>query len=81
MAWIKMIPENEADDTLKALYDKIGNAHEGVDHILKIHSQNPKSIQFHYDYYKHIMAGRSGLSRAQREMIAVTVSAANHCHY
>ena len=35
----------------------------------------------HYDYYKHIMTGRSGLSRMQREMIAVVVSAANDCEY
>ncbi|MCA1605632.1 MAG: carboxymuconolactone decarboxylase family protein [Acidobacteria bacterium] len=27
------------------------------------------------------MRGPSGLSRVQREMIAVVVSAANHCHY
>ena len=29
----------------------------------------------------HLMRGRSELSRAQREMIAVVASAANHCHY
>jgi uncharacterized peroxidase-related enzyme len=28
-----------------------------------------------------LMLGESGLSKAEREMIAVTVSAINHCHY
>jgi uncharacterized peroxidase-related enzyme len=28
-----------------------------------------------------LMLGESGLSKAEREMIAVAVSAANHCHY
>ena len=81
MAWIKMVPDDEADGELKAQYEKHGHGPEGVDHILKIHSLNPRSMQLHYEYYKWIMAGRSGLARAQREMIAVVVSAANECHY
>jgi alkylhydroperoxidase family enzyme len=31
--------------------------------------------------YLAIMHGRSGLSRARREMLAVVVSKANGCHY
>jgi alkylhydroperoxidase family enzyme len=81
MAWINMVPEDEADGELQALYKKHGHAPDGIDHILKIHSLNPKSMQLHYDYYKHLMAARLGLSRTQREMIAVTVSTANNCHY
>jgi alkylhydroperoxidase family enzyme len=53
----------------------------GVDHILKIHSLNPESLEGHHRYYDHIMRGPSGLSRAEREMIAVVVSAANDCFY
>ena len=81
MAWIKVIKEDEATDLLKTLYKKHGGPSESVDNILKIHSLNPKSLQGHYDYYKHIMAGPSGLSRMQREMIAVVVSKVNGCHY
>ena len=32
-------------------------------------------------YYDELMRGESGLSKAQREMIAVVVSATNRCHY
>jgi alkylhydroperoxidase family enzyme len=82
MAWIKMIPEeNVHDDYLRSLYEKYREPHGGVDHIIKVHSLNPKSMQLHYDYYKHLMKGKSGLSRAQREMIAVVVSTRNECHY
>jgi len=82
MAWIEMISDTDVrDDYLRSLYEKYGNASEGVDHIIKIHSLNPKSMQLHYDFYKHLMAGRSGLSRMQREMIAVVVSKQNDCHY
>jgi len=82
MAWIKMIPEDGAhDEYLQSLYKKYSTPEEGVDHIIKIHSLNPKSMEQHYDFYSHLMRGKSRLSRAQREMIAVVVSTANNCHY
>jgi uncharacterized peroxidase-related enzyme len=81
MAWIKMIAESEAEGKLKELYDRYAEPSGLVDNILKIHSLNVKSMKTHYELYAHLMRGRSGLSRAQREMIAVVVSAANRCHY
>lgn len=81
MAWIRMIHENEADTKLKEYYDEIARADVSVDNILKIHSLNPESLRGHYDYYKTLMYGKSGLSRIQREMIAVVVSATNRCRY
>ena len=82
MAWIEMISEDEATGRLKELYDKYRDEDwGGLDNILRIHSLNVKSMQTHYDLYAHLMRGRSDLSRAQREMIAVVVSAANRCDY
>jgi uncharacterized peroxidase-related enzyme len=81
MAWIKMIQESEAVGRLKELYEKYTEPWGGVDNILKIHSLNVKSLQTHFDLYAHLMRGKSDLSRAQREMIAVVVSAVNRCHY
>ena len=81
MAWIKMVDEDQATGHLKTYYQKYGSPSQGVDNILKIHSLNPESLRHHYDMYKHLMAGRSGLSRMQREMIAVVVSKLNACHY
>ena len=81
MAWIRIIQENEAAGRLKELYNKYAEPSGEVDNILKIHSLNVKSLQAHFDLYAHLMRGRSALSRIQREMIAVVVSAVNHCHY
>ena len=81
MAWIEMVPEDEAEGTLAGLYRRYTVPSEGVDHIIKIHSLNPESMRYHYDLYRHLMRGPSGLSKAQREMIAVVVSTANNCHY
>ena len=81
MAWIEMIPEEEATGRLKELYDKYTEPWGGVDNIMKIHSLNVKSMQTHFDLYAHLMRGKSDLTRVQREIIAVVVSAVNHCHY
>ena len=80
MAWIRWIDETEADAALRALYRRCGGP-DGIDHILKIHSLNPPSLAAHYDLYRHLMRGPSGLSLAEREMIAVVVSGANRCFY
>ena len=80
MAWIEWVEEGDAAGRLAELYAKHRGAN-GVDHILKIHGLSPASMKGHYDFYRILMYGRSPLTRPQREMIAVVVSAANKCHY
>ena len=81
MAWIDVIDENAAEDELAEQYAKLVSPSGTVDNILKIHSLNPRSLDDHYRLYRTLMFGRSPLTRARREMIAVVVSAANRCHY
>lgn len=81
MAWIRVISLAEATGRLKELYAKYIEPAGVVDNILMIHSLNVKSLKTHYELYAHLMRGKSDLSRAQREMIAVVVSAVNKCHY
>ncbi len=81
MAWIKTIPEDEAEGRLQELYEEYSGPEGAVDHILKIHGLHPASMKGHYDLYRTLMYGRSPLTRAQREMVAVVVSAANRCRY
>ena len=51
------------------------------DHIIRIHSVHPKTLRHHYELYVELMRRPGPLSRVQREMIAVAVSAVNACHY
>ncbi len=81
MAWIRVIPEDEAEGELKELYQRYQEPSGVVDNILKIHSLNPRSMETHFDLYAHLMRGRSKLSRMERELVAVAVSRANACHY
>jgi alkylhydroperoxidase family enzyme len=81
MAWIRMIDESEAEGVLEELYSGMIEPWGGVDNIMKIHSLNPPSLSGHSELYQALMRGKSDLTRAQREMIAVVVSAINHCRY
>jgi alkylhydroperoxidase family enzyme len=81
MAWIKVIHEQEADGELRARYSELTEPRGGVDNIMKIHSLNPPSLSGHFGFYRTLMRGRSDLTRVQREMIAVVVSALNRCRY
>ena len=81
-AWIEVIPEDEAEGDLAALYEEHRSPQTGsVDNILKIHSLHPDTLRDHAQLYKTLMYGKGELSRSEREMIGVVVSAVNRCHY
>ena len=81
MAHIPYVPDDDAEGLLARLYDRYRDPGGWVDNILRIHSLNPRSLEDHARLYGHLMRGPSALSRVQREMIAVTVSAENDCFY
>lgn len=81
-AYIKTVAEAQASGQLLGAYRRAADPETGkVDHIMKIHSLNPASLIDHLHLYKTLMYGESPLSRAQREMIGVVVSAINRCQY
>ena len=49
--------------------------------ILDSHSLNADALRAHVNLYRTIMFGESALTRAEREALAIAVSAANDCHY
>lgn len=81
MSWIRTIPEDEAQGELAELYRRVGNPDGSVDNVMKIHSLNPTTLRTHFEMYKAALHGRSPLSRAERELVAVAVSRANGCAY
>lgn len=81
MAHIRYASPAEAGPELAALHARYADARGNLDNILRLHSLDPLSMEHHYDLYRHLMTGPSPLSRVQREMIAVAVSAENDCFY
>lgn len=81
MAFIPYTPYEEATGLLRELYEKYADRSGQLDNILRVHSLNPRSMHDHFVMYAHLMRGPSPLTRVQREMLAVVVSAENDCFY
>ena len=81
MPWINVIPLERAAGLLKQEYENALKRAGRIWHIVSIMSQNPRAMKASMDFYGALMHGRSPLSRSQREMLAVVVSAANECVY
>jgi len=81
MSWIEEIEVSEADGKLAEMYAQLMKQRGKVSNILKVHSLNPAAMGDHLDLYVTLMFGKSGLSRLEREAIAVVVSANNDCAY
>lgn len=72
MAFIRYLAENEL-----ATADRVPDS----DNILQIHGVHPAVMRHHYELYLELMHRAGPLTRRQREMLAVRVSALNGCHY
>ncbi len=81
MSRIKVIQHEEATGRLKEIYDDLVEKRGKLADVQKIQSLRPGSIVAHMELYLEIMFSKSELSRAEREMMAVVVSAANQCEY
>ncbi|MEX2285352.1 MAG: carboxymuconolactone decarboxylase family protein [Gemmatimonadota bacterium] len=72
MAFIRYVPEAELP-TEARVPDR--------DHIIQIHAIHPAVMRAHWELYVELMHRAGPLSRRQRELIAIRVSALNQCHY
>jgi uncharacterized peroxidase-related enzyme len=73
--------EEDVSEDVKALWAKPLERLGFVPNVLRIFALRPKHLLAWWAYYDELLRGESGLSKAQREMIAVVVSATNRCHY
>jgi uncharacterized peroxidase-related enzyme len=81
MPHIRLIEPDDATGQLAEEYDAaIGRAGK-VFNIVKAMSLRPETMHASMEMYKAIMFGPSGLSRAERELLATVTSSANDCHY
>ncbi len=69
--------EPELHDYFRVCREKLGF----LPNMLRAHAFDNKKLNAFIHMADGLMLGESGLSRLEREMIAVVVSAINHCHY
>ena len=95
MPWINVIQEHDAQGELGEVYKKLRIQRAGERINLErntaaaappitppaLHSLNPKAMWHTAELMWEIMRGESGLSTAQREMIATVTSVALNCRF
>ena len=69
------------DDDLKAIWAKCVEKLGFVPNVFSTYSKRPQRLRNFMAMYNEIMYSASGLSKLEREMVAVVVSSANRCYY
>ncbi len=76
------VPDPETlDDDLRVLWRKCEEKLGFVPNVFSTYSLKPRRLRNFMAMYNEIMLSDSGLSKLEREMIAVVVSSANRCYY
>ena len=81
-AWIKMIADDEADETLKPFFDRVRTPHGTVDNVMRAHSLRPHTMDGHVVLYKSVLHNPDNtLPFWFLEVVASYVSILNNCDY
>ena len=81
-AWIKMIADDEADETLKPFFDRVRTPHGTVDNVMRAHSLRPHTMDGHVVLYRSVLHNPDNtLPFWFLEVVASYVSILNNCDY
>jgi uncharacterized peroxidase-related enzyme len=81
IGWLEVPDESDVPAEVKELWEAPLEKLGFVPNVLRLFAIRPDHLLRWWSYYDELMRGESGLTKAQREMIAVVVSATNRCHY
>jgi alkylhydroperoxidase family enzyme len=81
MPWIDTVPEGEAEGILRREYEAALKRAGKIFHVVSIQSLRPRVLRASIGLYQALMIEEGALPRWVRELLAVVVSRANHCHY
>jgi len=81
-AWIKMIPDEEADGELLDVLKLARTPHGTVDNVMRVHSLRPNTMRGHVVLYRAALHDEANtLPTWLQETISSYVSILNHCDY
>lgn len=78
---LKVPAEKKLDADLQKYFDICREKLGLVPNVLRSYSIRPEKLRAFITLYNDLMLGESGLSKLEREMVAVVVSSANRCYY
>ena len=73
--------EGELTDRQTAYFNTCEEKLGFIPNVLQAYAFSPAKLQAFADMYNDLMLADCGLSKLEREMIAVVVSSVNHCYY
>ena len=79
VSWFPVPDEEDLDPHVKELVEKQREKLGAPNNVVRTHAWRPELMLRWLDFYEYISKGPSGLSRVEREMIGVVVSAENRC--
>ncbi len=78
---LDMPPQAKLPADLQAYFDKCQEKLGFVPNVLRAYAFDAGKLKAFIDMVDDLMLADSGITKLEREMIAVAVSAVNHCHY
>ncbi len=78
---LRVPAEETLPEDFRELYAQMRQKPGFVPNVYQAYSLRPQQLRGFLAFYDSIMNDESGLTKAEREMIAVAVSAQNHCFY
>ena len=81
MPFVKTVPFEEANGEIKTVYDHLLQNSGRIANVFAVSSLRPHLMTTLSDHYRSVMGTESGLTPAERQMVATVVSATNKCQY
>jgi uncharacterized peroxidase-related enzyme len=81
LTWLRVPGEESAPPEVKELWEVPLERLGFVPNVLRVFALRPAHLLRWWAHYDELLRGESGLTKVQREMIAVVVSVTNRCHY
>ena len=81
IAWLPVPDESELPEEVQSLFAKAREKVGFVPNVFRVFAFRPEHLVKWRSFYDELLRGESGLTPAQREMIAVVVSTQNRCYY
>jgi len=75
------LKQADLSESTRAYFAKAQEKLGMIPNVLLAYAFDEKKLRAFTDMYNDLMLGVSGLSKLEREMIAVAVSSVNHCYY
>ncbi len=81
LAWIRVPTDGQLPEDLRELFARAQEKLGIVPNVFRLFALRPEHLRRWRALYDELLRGESGLTPAQREMIAVVVSTQNRCFY